>query len=44
MHPDKLKKADMSEEEKQKIDDEASKVGWAADVLSDPEKVIFFRL
>ena len=43
-HPDKFKKPDMAEEEKQKIDAEASKVGWAADVLSDPEQVIIFPI
>lgn len=39
-HPDRLKKAHMSPEEKAKIDETAGTVGQAAEVLSDPEKVI----
>lgn len=42
-HPDKLKKEDMSAEEKAKIDETAGNVGQAAEVLSDPEKVIPHR-
>lgn len=40
MHPDKLKKEHMSAEEKAKIDETAGNVGQAAEILSDPEKVI----
>lgn len=38
-HPDKLKKEGMSDEEKAKIDEDAAKVGQAADILSDPAQV-----
>ncbi|KAL8931655.1 MAG: hypothetical protein Q9211_006813 [Gyalolechia sp. 1 TL-2023] len=37
VHPDKLKKAGMSEEEVNKIDQVAMQVGWAADVLLNLE-------
>lgn len=38
-HPDRLKKEHMSAEEKAKIDETAANVGFAAEVLSDPELV-----
>ncbi|KAL8994583.1 MAG: hypothetical protein Q9188_007026, partial [Gyalolechia gomerana] len=38
VHPDKLKKPGMSDEELEKIDQVAMQVGWAADVLLDLEK------
>lgn len=42
IHPDRLKKECMSDEEKLKIDEEAAKVGQAADILlSDPALVSF---
>ena len=39
VHPDRMNLAAKTEEEKQKIHEEASKVGQAADVLSDRRKV-----
>ena len=39
-HPDRLKRnSALSPEESAEIDDAAAKVGWAADVLCDPEMV-----
>ena len=38
VHPDKLKKPGMSASEIAKIDDEAAKVGQAADVLQNPKQ------
>lgn len=38
VHPDKLKKPGMSDEELERIDQVAMQVGWAADVLLDLEK------
>ncbi|KAL8933251.1 MAG: hypothetical protein Q9216_006452, partial [Gyalolechia sp. 2 TL-2023] len=38
VHPDKLKKPSMTDAELERIDQVAMQVGWAADVLLDPEK------
>ncbi|KAL8707973.1 MAG: hypothetical protein Q9225_007672 [Loekoesia sp. 1 TL-2023] len=38
VHPDKLKKSGMTDEELRKIDQTAKQVGWAADILLDPAK------
>lgn len=38
VHPDKLKKPGMTDEELRKIDQTAMQVGWAADILLDPDK------
>ena len=37
-HPDKRKRQALSQKEEDKIDEEAKLVGWAADILQDPEK------
>ena len=38
-HPDKNIRPDMSADEKQRINDEAARIGEAADILTDPRKV-----
>lgn len=38
-HPDKNLRADMSADEKQRINDEAARIGQAADILMNPRKV-----
>ena len=38
VHPDKLKKPGMSDEELLKIDEIAKQVGWAADILLDERR------
>ncbi len=38
-HPDKNLRADMSAGEKQRINDEAARIGQAADILTNPRKV-----
>lgn len=37
-HPDKRKRQGLSQGEEDWIDEEAKLVGWAADILLDPEK------
>jgi len=37
-HPDKNLRPEMSPEEKQAINDEAAKIGQAADILTNPRK------
>lgn len=37
-HPDKRKRQVLSQEEEDKIDEESKLVGWAADIMLDPEK------
>lgn len=37
-HPDKLKLVGMGKEEQERIDEEAKLVGWACEVISDPEQ------
>ena len=39
MHPDRLKKPGMSEEELKQIDEEAGRVGQAAELLTNPTMV-----
>lgn len=39
VHPDRMNLAEKTEEEKQQIHEEATKVGQAGDVLSDPRRV-----
>lgn len=36
-HPDRRRRRGLSREEEDKIDEEAKLVGWAADILLDPE-------
>ena len=38
-HPDKNLRADMSADEKQRINDEAARIGQAADILMNRRKV-----
>jgi len=38
-HPDKNIRADMSADEKQRINDEAARIGQAADILMNRRKV-----
>ena len=40
-HPDKLKKSGMTEEELKAIDEQAAKVGQAAEILSNPKSVSY---
>lgn len=42
-HPDKNLRSDMSAGEKQRINDEAARIGQAADILTDPKKVSGYR-
>ena len=42
MHPDRLKKPGMSEEELKQIDEEAGRVGQAAELLTNPSMVSVF--
>ena len=42
VHPDKNKKAGMSDSERAKIDAAAAEVGCAADVLSNPEQKLVY--
>ena len=37
-HPDKRKRQGLSEEDEEKIEEEARLIGWAADIMLDPEK------
>ena len=39
MHPDRLKKPGMTEEELKQIDEEAGRVGQAAELLTNPSMV-----
>ncbi|KAL8970958.1 MAG: hypothetical protein Q9197_003537 [Variospora fuerteventurae] len=38
VHPDRVKKADMTDDDLQRVDEIAKEVGQAADILSDPVK------
>lgn len=38
-HPDKRKRQGLSKDEKDLTDKEADLVGWATDILLDPEKI-----